>query len=104
MQAIDGLRIGPNVGSCGTAAFRREPVISADLMTDPLWEGYTDLIAPFGYRSCWSFPILSNAGAVLGTFALYSTQVRAPTELELRLIEMTAHVAGIWNRTQAVGG
>ena len=95
VQAIDGLRIGPNVGSCGTAAFRREPVISADLMTDPLWEGYTDLIAPFGYRSCWSFPILSNAGAVLGTFALYSTQVRAPTELELRLIEMTAHVAGI---------
>ncbi len=95
VQAIDGLRIGPDVGSCGAAAYRREAVICADLFNDPLWAGYADLIAPFGYRSCWSFPILSNAGAVLGTFALYSAQVRAPSPLELKLIEMTAHVAGI---------
>ena len=80
VKAIDGVRIGPNVGSCGTAAYRREAVIVADIMTDPLWEDYKDLAAAHGLRSCWSTPILSHQGAVLGTFAMYSKEVREPTD------------------------
>ena len=80
VKAIDGLRIGPNVGSCGTAAYRREAVIVADIMTDPLWADYKDLAAAHGLRSCWSTPILSHQGAVLGVFAMYSKEAREPTD------------------------
>ncbi len=79
VKAIDGVRIGPNVGSCGTAVYRREAVIVTDIMTDPLWEDYRELAAVYGYRSCWSTPILSHQGAVLGVFAMYSMSVREPT-------------------------
>ncbi|MER8433611.1 EAL domain-containing protein [Mesorhizobium caraganae] len=95
MSAIDGSAIGPKTGSCGTAAYRREPVIVADILQDPLWEDYRDLAAPYGYRSCWSTPILSHQGVVLGVFAMYSMSVREPTEAETRLIEFTTHIAGI---------
>ncbi|WP_245500190.1 EAL domain-containing protein, partial [Mesorhizobium sp. M4B.F.Ca.ET.089.01.1.1] len=93
--AIDGIAIGPKVGSCGTAVYRREPVIVADIMQDPLWEEYRQVAAPFGYRSCWSTPILSHQGAVLGVFAMYSMTVREPTEAETRLIDFTTRIAGI---------
>ena len=66
VRALDGLRIGPRVGSCGTAIYRREKVIVADIMSDPLWEDYRDLVAAYGYRSCWSMPILSHQGEPLG--------------------------------------
>ena len=82
IKAIDGVPIGPKVGSCGTAAYRREAVIVADIMTDPLWEDYKGLAAEHGLRSCWSTPILSHQGAVLGTFAMYAKEVREPTEAE----------------------
>jgi len=94
-KAIDGLRIGPKVGSCGTAAYRREAVIVADIMIDPLWEDYKDLAAEHGLRSCWSTPILSHDGAVLGTFAMYSKDVREPTNAELRLVDVATRIAGI---------
>ncbi|MFC3323643.1 EAL domain-containing protein [Mesorhizobium cantuariense] len=94
-DAIDGVRIGPKVGSCGTAAYRREPVIVTDIMNDPLWEDYRELAAPYGYRSCWSTPILSHNGAVLGVFAMYSTTAREPAENENRLIDFTTRIAGI---------
>lgn len=94
-SAIDGAAIGPKVGSCGTAIFRREPVIVTDILQDPLWDDYRDLAAPHGYRSCWSTPILSHQGVVLGAFAMYSMTVREPTEAENRLIEFTTHIAGI---------
>jgi diguanylate cyclase (GGDEF)-like protein/PAS domain S-box-containing protein len=94
-KAIDGVRIGPKVGSCGTAAYRREAVFVADIMTDPLWDDYKDLAAAHGLRSCWSTPILSHQGAVLGTFALYSRQVREPAEAEMRLIDVATRIAGI---------
>jgi hypothetical protein len=68
MHAIDGLPIGPAVGSCGTAAWRQEPVIVQDIATDPLWAEYRDLALRHGLRACWSMPILSAAGQVLGTF------------------------------------
>ncbi|RWB71621.1 EAL domain-containing protein [Mesorhizobium sp.] len=94
-SAIDGSAIGPKAGSCGTAAYRREPVFVTDITQDPLWEGYRHLVAPYGYRSCWSTPILSHQGAVLGVFAMYSMTAREPTAAERKLIEFTTHIAGI---------
>ena len=94
-KAIDGIRIGPKAGSCGTAVYRREAVIVADIMSDPLWEDFRELVAAYGYRSCWSTPILSHQGAVLGVFAMYSMSVREPTPIETSLIEMTTRIAGI---------
>ena len=79
-RALDGVAIGPSVGSCGTAAYRRAAVIVADILTDPLWTNFRDLATLHGLRSCWSTPILSHQGVVLGTFALYSAEVRWPTD------------------------
>jgi len=95
VQLIDGIEIGPNHGSCGTAAWRRAPVFVKDVMTDPLWDGYRELAVVFGFRSCWSTPILGPDGQVLGTFGLYSDAPREPTELELELTAMATDIAGI---------
>jgi PAS domain S-box-containing protein len=76
-QAVDGQAIGPVAGSCGTAMFRREPVVVTDIETDPLWDGYRPLAREHGLRSCWSFPILGEAGQAFGTFALYHRELRA---------------------------
>ena len=81
-KAVDGLHIGPSAGSCGSAAFLRAQVIVEDVATDPRWVDYRDFAAAHGLRSCWSTPILSNEGQVLGTFALYSRTVREPTDAE----------------------
>lgn len=70
-RIVDGVRIGPAVGSCGTAAFRGEPVFVADIASDPLWADYRDLAKTYGFAACWSSPIKSPEGRVLGTFALY---------------------------------
>jgi diguanylate cyclase (GGDEF)-like protein len=94
-KAIDGVCIGPKVGSCGTAAYLREAVVVADIMTDPLWEDYKGLAAEHGLRSCWSTPILLHQGAVLGTFPMYSKDVREPSEAELRLVDVATRIAGI---------
>ena len=94
-QLIDGIAIGPSVGSCGTAVYRREPVIVTDIELDPLWEAYRSAAAPYGFRACWSTPILSHERKVLGTFALYSNTVRSPTSTETRLIDMATPLAGI---------
>jgi diguanylate cyclase (GGDEF)-like protein/PAS domain S-box-containing protein len=95
VKAIDGIPIGPIAGSCGTAAYRRERVVVTDIAQDPLWADCRQHVAPHGYRSCWSTPILSNHGEVLGVFAMYSTSVRAPAPIETRLIDVATHVAGI---------
>jgi len=94
-QAIDGHAIGPAAGSCGTAAFERRPVYVEDIETDPLWIDYRELARAHGLRACWSTPILSNEGRVLGTFALYYREPRAPTGEDLALIERATHLAGI---------
>jgi len=93
--AVNGAAIGPDVGSCGTAVYRREQVIVTDIATDPLWENYRDLALTFGLRSCWSSPIFSSVGQVLGTFAMYCAQPRAPQNFELQSIETVRHLAGI---------
>lgn len=68
---LDGVAIGPNVGSCGTAAWCKEAVLVSDIATDPLWEDFKALILPLGYSACWSTPIVDKDGTVLGTFAFY---------------------------------
>ena len=94
-QAIDGAEIGPRAGSCGTSAFSNEPVIVVDVEVDPLWADYRHLVRQWGLRACWSFPIRSSDGRVLGTFALYYRVSRGPRPDELELIERAAHVSGI---------
>ncbi|WP_293336406.1 PAS domain S-box protein [Microcoleus sp. CAWBG58] len=93
--AINGVAIGPNVGSCGTAAYRCEQVIVTDIASDPLWQDFRDLALSFGLRACWSTPIVSSGGQVLGTFAMYYAQPRTPQKFELQLIESVRHLAGI---------
>ncbi len=93
--AIQGVEVGPKAGSCGTAAWRGEQVIVSDVLTDPLWEAEVDLVAPFGFRACWSTPIFSRERKVLGTLALYSGQVGVPSDHHQELIAMAARLAGI---------
>jgi signal transduction histidine kinase len=93
-RAIDGLRIGPHVGSCGTAAFHDRTTIVADIATDPLWADFRDLALPAGLRACWSTPIHGSAGEVLGTFAMYYDEPRAPAPRDLQLIDTAALLAG----------
>lgn len=94
-RAIDGAEIGPRAGSCGTAAYRKQPVFVTDIETDPLWIGYRHLVEPYGLRACWSFPIVGSDGHVLGTFAVYYREPRAPEPAAVDLIKRAAHVAGI---------
>src|SRR5438552_8761618 len=94
-EAIDGLSIGPKAGSCGTAMYRREPVIVTDILQDPLWEQYRDVAEPYGLRSCWSTPILAHSGKALGSFAMYYREPRSPSPAETRALEMATHLAGI---------
>ena len=77
-QAIDGLPIGPATVSCGTSAYRGEPVITKDIATDPLWADYLGLALPLGLKACWSSPIKLRDGRVAGTFALYFRQKCSP--------------------------
>jgi len=92
--AVDGQTIGPVAGSCGTAAFRREPVIVSDIATDPLWERYRELALPHHLHACWSYPILVDE-RVLGTFAVYHPAIRSPDAETNDLVARAAHVAGI---------
>jgi len=94
-RAIEGVEVGPVAGSCGTAAFRREPVFVADIATDPLWVAYKHLVAPHGLLACWSSPITATDGRVLGTFAVYYRVSRLPESEERELIARATHVAGI---------
>ena len=94
-DAIDGAFIGPVAGSCGTAAYRNEPVIVSDIAHDPLWTDYRDLVLPHGLRACWSTPIRASAGRVLGTFAIYSREPRSPTPQQQNMIEQITDLASI---------
>jgi len=94
-RAIDGEPIGPRAGSCGTAAFRGEQVITEDIATDSLWESYRPLAMKHGLRACWSTPIFDPKRRVLGTFAMYFREPRRPGPEDLRLIEMASHTAAI---------
>ncbi|MEG4393349.1 PAS domain S-box protein [Microcoleus sp. BROC3] len=93
--AIHGIAIGPNVGSCGTAVYRREQVIVTDIASDPLWENYRDLALKYGLKACWSTPILSSQNQVLGTVGMYYSEPHTPQDFEWELIEVARSLAGI---------
>jgi PAS domain S-box-containing protein len=95
MASLDGFPIGPEVGSCGAAMYRREPVIVSDILSDPLWAPYKALAEPYGLRACWSTPIFLDQQHVLGSFAMYYREVRSPDQDDMRLIEVATHLAGI---------
>ncbi len=94
-RIVDGMAIGPKVGSCGTAAYRRECVVVSDIRSDPLWEEYRLIAEKFALRSCWSTPVISHVGLLLGTFAIYSSDVRSPSARDTRLLQMATRIAGI---------
>ncbi len=95
LSSIEGLEIGPLVGSCGTASYLGERVIVEDIGEDPRWEGLRDLALEHGLRACWSEPVFSPQGETVGTFAMYYRHPRSPTEAEIRTIELGAHLAGV---------
>jgi GAF domain-containing protein len=95
VKAIDGSPIGPTHGSCDTAMYRGEPVVVTDIVSDPLWEEYKELAVANGLRACWSTPILSGRGKVLGSFAMYYREPRTPTGEEAGLTEVAIRIAGL---------
>ena len=96
-SVIDGLSIGPSVGSCGTAAWRKAPVQVDDIATDPLWAQFKDLVLPLGYRACWSTPFFNSEGQVIGTFAFYykSARSEASAELHQLLVNACTHLCSL---------
>jgi GAF domain-containing protein len=94
-QAIDGIQTGEGVGSCGTAAHRREPVIVTDIASDPFWNDFRDLAGRAGLAACWSTPILARDGGLLGTFAMYHRTPRVPQETDLALARLFAGTAAL---------
>ncbi|HEY8564572.1 MAG TPA: PAS domain S-box protein [Beijerinckiaceae bacterium] len=100
--AIDGIRVGPGVGSCGTAVHLNAPVFVSDIATDPLWADFRELALSHDLRACWSIPIVSTQGSVLGTFALYHREPRAPAPVDLELVDVVVRTAGlVIERTRA---
>jgi PAS domain S-box-containing protein len=101
-RLIDGERIGPAAGSCGTAAYRRERVIVREIATDPLWANYRAVAEPFGLAACWSTPIIDVGGRILGTFAMYYDEPRDPTAADIELTDTaTLLSANIITRARA---
>ena len=94
-RAIDGCVIGPGVGSCGTAAYRGKAVVVSDIASDVLWKDFRQVALPHGLKACWSTPIYSRAGKVLGTFAVYYRDVREPDPQHMQMVECATHLAGI---------
>jgi len=95
VESIEGLEIGPMVGSCGTASYLGERVVVEDIAEDPRWDGLRDLALEHGLRACWSEPVFSSEGDVVGTFAMYYRHPRAPSAAELEAIEVGAHLASV---------
>lgn len=96
-EAVNGILIGPHVGSCGTAAFLGHPIYVSDISTDPLWAPYSSIAKmalEAGLRACWSVPIISD-GKVLGTFGLYHREPRVPTVAERDLITQATRPAAL---------
>ena len=96
-RQLNGVRIGPSVGSCGTSAWRNESVLVDDITSDPLWADYQGLANQLGFRSCWSTPIRNSQGAAIGTFAFYFRQPRnvASALFHQRLVDACAHLCAL---------
>jgi diguanylate cyclase (GGDEF)-like protein/PAS domain S-box-containing protein len=91
-RAIEGLSIGPVAGSCGTAAYRGEPVLVTDINHDPLWADYKHLAQKSGLQACWSLPVRNGCGRIAATFALYFREARGPDPLHAHLVTAGTHL------------
>jgi PAS domain S-box-containing protein len=94
-RAVDGFKAGPCAGSCGTAIYRKQMVVVSDIETDPLWAPWRELARAHRLRACWSNPIASQDGTLLGTFAIYYREPRVPTAQQLQLIAHATHLAAL---------
>jgi signal transduction histidine kinase len=92
-RGIDGSKIGPSAGSCGTAAYTRRQVVVGDIATDPLWDDYRNLAIPHGLAACWSTPIIDLDDNVIGTFAMYYDEPRNPEPSDIALTQTAALLA-----------
>lgn len=93
--SVDNVPVGPAAGSCGTAAYRGEPVEVTDIANDPLWADFKALVLPLGLNACWSSPIKARDGRVIGTFAFYFRENRGPSDLERQIVETCVHICAI---------
>jgi PAS domain S-box-containing protein len=94
-SSINGLKMGPNVGSCGTAMWRKETVIVEDINTHALWKEYKSLALQYGLQSCWSLPIIHTSGKVMGSFAIYYKKPKGPSLTELNTLERIRNIIRI---------
>ncbi|MFT7184747.1 MAG: diguanylate cyclase (GGDEF)-like protein [Pseudohongiellaceae bacterium] len=95
LEQFNGLRIGESSAPCGTAAFTGEQVIVSDIENDPLWQSYAPLALQHQLRACWSTPIMSSKGEVLGTFAIYYSKLLSPQLYHLEIIQYFTQLTGI---------
>jgi len=91
-DAIEGISIGENAGSCGTAAFLKKKVIVSNIETDPRWTSYKDIALKYNLNSCWSYPIINTEGDVMASFGIYSTEPMNPKDDESKIFERAAAV------------
>jgi diguanylate cyclase (GGDEF)-like protein/PAS domain S-box-containing protein len=94
-DALAGMAIGPNAGSCGSAMYLRHMVVVEDIETDPLWADYRHLALPIGLRACWSVPFENDVGAVLGAFAVYYRAPRRPSHEEETMLREIGRSVGL---------
>ncbi|CUI54541.1 sensor domain-containing protein [Achromobacter kerstersii] len=94
-DALDGVKIGPQAGACGTSAFLGRPVIVPDIATDPLWDDYRHLPLPEDVKACWSSPIKSSDGRVIGTFCFYFRERRLPDDFHHRLVDVCVYLCAL---------
>ncbi|TPQ32138.1 bifunctional diguanylate cyclase/phosphodiesterase, partial [Bradyrhizobium guangdongense] len=94
-RALDGIVIGPEVGSCGSAAYYGEPVLATDLATDPRWLPYNAMPLSIGLRACWSTPVKAKDGRVIATFAFYYRESRAPSAWHRRIVDACVSLAAL---------
>lgn len=94
-EAIKRIPIGPTGGSCGSAAHFRQPAIAADIATDPLWKGYASVALTHGLKACWSMPIISSTGRLLGTLAVYHCESREPQPTDLKILGRVSQIAAL---------
>ncbi|MDD3352370.1 response regulator [Zoogloea sp.] len=94
-RIVDGLSVAEGMGACGTAAFRGEPVIVRDVAGDPLWRDFREVAARFGLVACWSLPIFTQGGDLLGAFGMYPREVSSPAEFQLELARQVVEVAAV---------
>ncbi|WP_321777337.1 diguanylate cyclase [Sulfurimonas sp.] len=94
-EAINGVEIGEKIGSCGSAVYKKQRVIVENINTHENWQGYLELTKKANLHACWSEPIFSSGDEILGSFAMYSSKVNAPSDFELKLISSYAHLVSI---------